>query len=176
MVVGVEVVLRYNMKKFSVGVIHYGEIPQSNLQQINIGMMIRTSVLFGCTEFFVIGDCGFDKKFLYGHALINAVNNKTISINNIACKTKDNIISSLNKLSQLKVFSTPNHSNIKPFDYEASGPEPLFLFGSETTGIHDDIITGTFNSAVVTIPNIGNLTSYNSSTSMAIVCSKYLNI
>ena len=164
------------MKNFSVAVIHFGEIPQNNLQQINIGMMLRTSVQMGCTEFYIIGDCGFDKKFLYGHGLVEAVKNGIIKIKNVLCSTEDEIIRYLNTLPNTKIFSTPLSYPNKTFDFDYTDEHPIFIFGAETTGISEYIIKNVYNSKIVTIPKVGSLSSYNSSISMAMICSRYLNL
>lgn len=164
------------MRNFSVGVIQYGETFNEVFQHINVGMMLRTSVLFGIKNFYIIGSFGFDKKYAYGKGLINSLNAGDIVINNVACLSYYNIIDRLKYLSQFYkiVFCTPNKVELQNFNFKIEYDKPpLFLFGTENGGIDNSIMTDK-NFEVITLPQFANLSGYNSSSAMSMICFKYL--
>ena len=68
------------MRTFSVGVIQWGQESNIPFQHINVGIMLRTAVLLGVKNFYIIGDYGFDKSFAYGHGLQNSLINNDIKM------------------------------------------------------------------------------------------------
>jgi tRNA G18 (ribose-2'-O)-methylase SpoU len=157
---------------FSVGVINL-------TGELNVGMMLRSACLFGAENFYIFGRKKFDKRSTVGaekyinivqysyddpiHAdelILTDIKGLWQSYHNIVLCERGGYDLSETKWSEI----------LGRFDCYHS---PLFLFGSESHGIPENIIN--FNKCVkVSIPQRGVLRSFNVSAAMNIICWDYI--
>ena len=154
----------------------------------NLGTMIRTASLLGCTTFYIAGRKKWDKRLSVGaHHYINVV--FLPDIYNIVIDTRHDHEC---KCGTCKTLNVPKfHDFIAKHGYtpiflehggenilEPSNPwrsieKPLFMFGNESFGIDPSIIQSTPNKHLLSIPQLGIMRSYNVATSLAIVVWEY---
>ena len=137
---------------------------------LNVGMMIRTACLLGAEDVFVFGRKKIDKR-----SSVGAENYIPISYYTYEdpLSMEDELIDDIQRLSQgytpvlVEQGGTPlqyhDHNSI---DY------PLFLFGSESHGIPEEVCKAFPNH--ISIPQWGVLRSYNVSSAMSMVCWDYV--
>jgi len=136
---------------------------------LNIGIMIRTSVLLGASDFFIFGRKKYDKRSTVGaqnYINIHNYDSSILSINEVIESFGYNPVLIEQGGTSLPLSRNEWHDMVK---------KPLFLFGSESHGIPNDITTELFNNGapILSIPQHGVLRSYNVSTAMSIISWEY---
>jgi tRNA(Leu) C34 or U34 (ribose-2'-O)-methylase TrmL len=141
---------------------------------LNIGMMIRSATLLGARDFFIFGRRKYDKRSTVGAQ--NYINIHKFG-NTVADITK-----ACTNFSYFPVFiehgGTPLPLNVGDWeDIEdmdiINNFRPMFIFGSESNGIPNDILDSFPYCKILSIPQRGVLRSFNVSSTMAIVCWEY---
>lgn len=135
---------------------------------LNIGIMIRTASLMGADEFYIFGRRKYDKRSTVGaHNYIDVHRPGDIDV--------DNIIKICLDGGYTPIFIEQGGEDIKDVNkLRGWVNRPLFIFGSESEGIPEDLMNRIrFRSEVPTytmsLPQRGVLRSYNVSTAMSIV-------
>lgn len=151
--------LNDNQPKFGYAVAAY------NIDKgLNIGTMIRTSVLFGADEFFIFGDNKWDKR-----STVGAQN--YIKITKL---TNKDLFEELNNRGYYPVIFEPNKTNFDPSEIiHTKNSKPCFIFGSENEGIPAKYLEQTND--IYSIPQYGVLRSLNVSVACGIILYSYVN-
>jgi tRNA G18 (ribose-2'-O)-methylase SpoU len=150
--------------------------------EINIGMVIRTASVMGCSKVYVVGRKKFDKRTTVGaehyidieyitEGVSGADHNKTIQEFdiNIFCKEK-NIH---------PILIEQGGENIEDYsfrEYIRGDKHPCFVFGSESDGLPKHILDlGRMGLCpILSIPQLGPMRSLNVSNATSIVIYEYI--
>lgn len=134
---------------------------------LNIGMMMRTAALLGASDFFIFGRKKYDKRSTVGAQ--NYINVHQYDM------TVYHLHSVCNEFGYTPVFIEQGGMTLPLRDGEWKNmPERLlFIFGSESDGIPNDIIYSFPHSPIISIPQRGVLRSFNVSAAMSIVAWEY---
>lgn len=130
----------------------------------SVGEMMRSSVVFGASEFIVCGKKTFDKRGVVGsHSYI-----KVVKCDLELC------FSLIKQLGWEPVFFETSGKTLGiPDMMKALPPNPCFIFGDEVKGIPKDVIPDGYEH-VYCLRQPGVLKSLNASACAAIVMSKYV--
>lgn len=125
--------------------------------ELNIGMMLRSAVIFGANTFYIFGKKRYDKRSTVGaQNYINIVKQDLELFD--ACMLVANI---------KPIFFEPGGEKYIPFDVFRKGLyHPCFVFGSEKEGIPASIVK---KQQTYAIPQYGVLRSLNVSAAASIV-------
>lgn len=137
---------------------------------LNLGSMIRTSVIFGAEKFFIIGKKRYDKRSTVGaHNYINIQfieedvdEYPHLAFNDIVKDYEPHIIEQ-------------GGQNINNFSFSINNKiPPCVIFGSESNGFSETVINVAkdFNFKILSIPQYGVLRSLNVSSAASIVINK----
>lgn len=137
---------------------------------LNLGMSIRSSVVFGAREIFIFGKKSYDKR-------------TTVGAQNYIDITKYDLLDEF--LDELRFTSKYNY---EPIFIEQGGAKfsptnvywkslmkarnPIFIFGAESEGIPQRILDK-FKGNIYTIQQLGVLRSLNVSACVSIVAAQY---
>lgn len=135
---------------------------------LNIGMMIRSSSLLGASDFFIFGRRKYDRRSTVGA-------HKYINVHTLDATTDD--IYKCIHMGYTPIFVEQNGIDITSDEFSnlvCYDINPLFLFGSESHGIPDEILNTFRDYPRVSIPQRGVLRSFNVSAAMNIVVWNYL--
>lgn len=128
---------------------------------LNIGVMMRTAVIFGAEKFFVAARNKYDKRSTVGaHNYIEIV--KDISI--------ENLIVTITSHGYSPVCCELGGTNIRNFEFPK---KPCFIFGNEGLGVPEEVLNNC--QYKVEIPQPGVLRSLNVSIAAGIVMYEYFN-
>lgn len=132
---------------------------------LNIGMMIRTAVIFGCRDFFIIGKKKYDKRSTVGA-------DKYINIHKIDIDPFEKPFAIAGEIERkgykpICIEQEGRDINFYPF-YPHDEPKCL-IFGSESEGIPDSL---TRNFPVISVVQRGVIRSLNVSATCAIILHK----
>lgn len=161
-------------RRFSVGCINV-------TGELNVGMMIRSACLMGAENFYIFGRKKFDKRSTVGaenyinivqytfddplHAdedILHVLNHLHASYHEIiVCEQGGYELGTVEWTDRLRLLT-----NSKEYT-------PLFLFGSESHGVPENIVD-TRHFGKVSIPQVGVLRSFNVSAAMNIILWDYL--
>lgn len=132
---------------------------------LNVGMMLRTAVIFGASEFFIFGDKKFDKRTAKGaHNYIKVVN----------CPDLTPLNTIIKQLGWTPVFMATSGKPLALHDMKRVLPHnPCFIFGNESKGLPRDLIPEDYEH-IYCLRQPGVLRSLNVSSCAAIVMSRYV--
>ncbi len=163
----------------------YFKIPVSILLlnltgEMNIGMMVRTAAVMGCSKVYIIGRKKFDKRSTVGaehyidieyitEGVSGADHNKTIEEFDLLqfCQERD----------IHPILIEQGGENIENFtfrDYIRGEKHPCFVFGSESDGLPDHIKALQNIIPILSIPQLGVMRSLNVSNACSIVVYDYI--
>ena len=134
---------------------------------LNIGMMMRSASLLGARDFFIFGRKKYDKRSTVGAQNYINVHQYPMDVKFVHAVCQDT--------GYTPVFIEQGGLTIPLSDGEWSRmpTNPMFVFGSESDGISEDIIYSFPHSPVISIPQRGVLRSFNVSSAMSIVTWEY---
>lgn len=141
--------------------------------ELNVGMMIRSACLFGAETIYTFGRKKYDKR-----STVGAQNYSTL----VQYKYDDpmtaggSILTDLIDLSKKHtiILCEGGGDELGSFNWSYRYiPSPLFIFGSESFGIPEEI-TNHFYNNIVSIPQRGVLRSFNVSAAMNIIVWDYM--
>lgn len=141
---------------------------------INVGMALRTSSLFGVSKFYIIGRRKYDKRGNVGmDKYIEVVKiTSTEGFHNEEFDTEKliEILSDLSRIYNL-IFIEQGGSNVVNYfnTYDKKGKPCLFIAGNEGIGIPKEITSHFRESAMVEIPQKGVGRSFNVACAISIV-------
>jgi tRNA G18 (ribose-2'-O)-methylase SpoU len=146
--------------------------------EMNIGMIIRTASVMGCSKVYVIGRKKFDKRFTVGaehyidieyitEGVSGADHNKTIQEFDISTFCEERDIHPI-----LVEQGGENIEEVSFREYISEGKTPCFVFGSESNGLPEHILK--LNYPMVSIPQLGAMRSLNVSNAASIVIYDYI--
>ena len=165
--------------------------------ELNIGAMIRSSNLSGCSKFVIFGNKKYDKRsavgaFEYLNVIKVAGNKKNILKNKLEENDyilDENILIDFIKnnnyipifIEQKEESIEPTNENIKQIlDYSFQNSKtPLLIYGNELKGVPDNIynIKNSFDKYYsLELSQAGNLASFNVSATCAIISYKFFEI
>jgi tRNA(Leu) C34 or U34 (ribose-2'-O)-methylase TrmL len=167
-------------RKFSVGAINI-------TGELNIGMMIRSACLMGAENFYIFGRKKFDKRSTVGAE--NYINIKQFTYDD-PISADEQMKEDIDKLrGPHHVFlceqggtplhkkkwsdSYPNNTSYDHGRHNWQSNHPLFLFGSESHGIPQNIVDSFPPIHRLSIPQVGVLRSFNVSAACNIVLWDY---
>jgi tRNA G18 (ribose-2'-O)-methylase SpoU len=131
---------------------------------LNLGMMIRTAVIFGCEKFFVVGKKRYDRRSTVGA-------HNYIDIKFIETDPFDKPFDVLQEIEEeyepMIVEQEGYDINCEKFGY--SWKKPCFLFGEENRGVPKEML---ISNKIYSIDQVGVLRSLNVSATCAIVLNK----
>ena len=140
---------------------------------LNIGIMIRTASLLGASDFFIFGRKKYDKRSTVGAE--NYIN--------VHRYTSDDIYTLLDNPRWYPVFvehggvelplSTAEWGMINSTMTMVGDRRPIFIFGSESNGIPEEVLNAFEYYPKISLPQCGVLRSFNVSTAMSLVCWEY---
>lgn len=148
---------------------------------LNVGMMMRSASLFGAKEFVIYGRRKYDKRSTVGAQ--NYIKNERVEGLTEDGKHFDipSFIDLVERKNWFPIFVEHDGMDLAVVDWKAElkiwkFKHPCFIFGNETVGIPENLITyfHGFDSLNVSIPQMGVLRSFNVSASMNIVIWDYL--
>ena len=130
---------------------------------LNIGMMMRTASLLGASDFFIFGRRKYDKRSTVGAQNYINVHRYPMDVKSLHDVCQDTGYQPVFiEQGGLTLPLTEGEWNRMP-------TKPMFVFGSESDGIPEDIIYTFPHAPIISIPHRGVLRSYNVSSAMSIV-------
>jgi tRNA G18 (ribose-2'-O)-methylase SpoU len=130
---------------------------------LNIGMMMRTASLLGASDFFIFGRRKYDKRSTVGAQNYINVHRYPMDVKSLHDVCQDTGYQPVFiEQGGLTLPLTEGEWNRMP-------TKPMFVFGSESDGIPEDIIYTFPYAPIISIPQRGVLRSYNVSSAMSIV-------
>ena len=165
--------------------------------ELNVGAMIRSSNLTGCSKFVVFGNKKYDKRsavgaFEYLDVIKIAGNKKNILKNKLEesdyILDENILINFIKNNNYIPIFIEQKEESIEPtyqnirniLDYSVKNNKtPLLIYGNELKGVPDNIynIKNSFDKYYsLELPQAGNLASFNVSASCAIISYKFFEI
>lgn len=141
--------------------------------ELNIGMMIRTAVIFAASDFIIVGKKKYDKRSTVGgHNYINIV--KTEQQDFLTTLTRMDMFPVLIETSGDKLLNRETFSQL----FYRQSPDlkiinPCFVFGSESEGIPPSLLSS-YPEDTYRIDMPGVLRSLNVSSCCAIVAHNYV--
>jgi len=130
---------------------------------LNIGMMMRTASLLGARDFFIFGRKKYDKRSTVGAQNYINVHQSPMDVKSFHDVCQDTGYSPVFiEQGGLIMPLTEGEWNRMP-------TKPMFVFGSESDGIPEDIIYTFPYAPVISLPQHGVLRSYNVASAMSIV-------
>lgn len=130
---------------------------------LNIGMMMRTASLLGARDFFIFGRKKYDKRSTVGAQNYINVHQSPMDVKSLheACQDTEYQPVFIEQ-GGLTVPLTEGERDRMP-------TKPMFVFGSESDGIPEDIMYTFPYAPIISIPQHGVLRSYNVAAAMSIV-------
>ena len=130
---------------------------------LNIGMMMRTASLLGASDFFIFGRRKYDKRSTVGAQNYINVHQSPMDVKSLheACQDTEYQPVFIEQ-GGLTVPLTEGERDRMP-------TKPMFVFGSESDGIPEDIMYTFPYAPIISIPQHGVLRSYNVAAAMSIV-------
>ena len=153
---------------------------------LNLGSMIRTSLLMGANKFIVYGRKKFDSRGCVG-------SDKYIEVEKVDCLKldltydPDEFISFINDNNYYPIFVEQGGELLGTFDWydittsherQFFGKIPCFIFGNETNGIPQNLLDTRekfTHSLTVSVPQFGVIRSFNVSTTCGIVLYSFVD-
>jgi tRNA G18 (ribose-2'-O)-methylase SpoU len=130
---------------------------------LNIGMMMRTASLLGARDFFIFGRKKYDKRSTVGAQNYINVHQSPMDVKSLheACQDTE----------YQPVFIEQGGLNLPltEGEWDRMPTKPMFVFGSESDGIPEDIMYTFPYAPIISIPQHGVLRSYNVAAAMSIV-------
>ncbi len=169
------------LKSFSKG-IGYSVLTFNLSGSFNMGLMIRSALLTGCSTFYYAGKKHYDKRTTVGanHYLDIQHVSDLLSTEGV----KDEPIYNYDKIREFISDKTPifieqggvNYSSLKYTNIK----NPLFIFGNERYGIPKELIDSCHRPdtkpIILSIPQHGVLRSYNVACALSIITSHYYGL
>lgn len=161
---------------------------------LNIGAMIRSSNLSGCSKFIIFGNKKYDKRSAVGAFeyldVIKVSGNKQNLLKNKLEESdyildENILINFIKKNNYLPIFIEQKEESIEPtnenikkiLEYSLNNNKtPLLIYGNELKGIPDNIydIKNSFDKYYsLELPQAGNLASFNVSATCSILSYKF---
>lgn len=156
-------VCRKDKLPFSVGTINI-------TGELNIGMMIRSACLFGAEKFYTFGRKKYDKRSTVGAENYLNIVQYTYDDPMTADESILHDLKQLQNKHEIILCETGGNELGGDHNWEAFN-SPLFLFGSESFGIPENISQEFIK---VSIPQRGVLRSFNVSAAMNIIIWDYI--
>ena len=130
---------------------------------LNIGMMMRTASLLGASDFFIFGRRKYDKRSTVGAQNYINVHRYPMDVKSLHDVCQDT--------GYQPVFIEQGGLTLPLTEVERNRmpTKPMFVFGSESDGIPEDIMYTFPYAPIISIPQRGVLRSYNVSSAMSIV-------
>ncbi len=146
--------------------------------EINIGMIIRTACVMGCSKVYLIGRKKYDKRTSVGaehyidiefitEGVRGADHNRTIQEFDLLSFCKDKNIHPI-----LVEQGGQNIEDFSFYEYIRGGKHPCFVFGSESDGLPKTVLSQGLER--ISIPQLGAMRSLNVSTSASIIIYDYI--
>ena len=146
--------------------------------EFNLGMIIRTAAVMGCSKVYIIGKKKFDKRTTVGaehyidieyvtEGVRGADHNRTIQTFDLLSFCKERNIHPI-----LVEQGGQNIEDISFYDYIRGDKHPCFVFGSESEGLPKHILD--LDLLKVSIPQLGAMRSLNVSNAASIVIYDYI--
>jgi tRNA G18 (ribose-2'-O)-methylase SpoU len=154
-------------RKFSVGAINITGC-------LNIGVMIRSACLLGAENFYIFGRRSFDKRSTVGaEKYINIVQYSYDD----PLTAGENMVKDITVLADKHIVIGCEQGGREVGSRNGrwvKGLNPLFLFGSESHGLPEEVVEliPTYN--LVSIPQVGVMRSFNVSAAMNIILWDYI--
>ena len=148
------------------------------LGDLNVGMMLRSAVVFGAEKFFIVGRRKFDRR-----SAVGAQN--YMDVVRVAA-VDDHLVSNCNlEVDSQKVYDTVVEHGYVPILFETGGRDfremnqiwdnlnshskkPCLIFGSESDGLPKPLVEMVDSDYIVSIPQWGVLRSLNVSAAASI--------
>ena len=130
---------------------------------LNIGMMMRTASLLGARDFFIFGRKKYDKRSTVGAQNYINVHQSPMDVKSLHEVCQDT--------EYQPVFIEQGGLNLPltEGEWDRMPTKPMFVFGSESDGIPEDIMYTFPYAPNISIPQHGVLRSYNVAAAMSIV-------
>ena len=130
---------------------------------LNIGMMMRTASLLGARDFFIFGRKKYDKRSTVGAQNYINVHQSPMDVKSLHEVCQDT--------EYQPVFIDQGGLNLPltEGEWDRMPTKPMFVFGSESDGIPEDIMYTFPYAPIISIPQHGVLRSYNVAAAMSIV-------
>ena len=159
---------RSQSRNFSVGAINI-------TGELNIGMMIRSACLMGAENFYIFGRKKFDKRSTVGaEKYINIIQysyDDPMTADEKMCEDIMNLLGP-HHIFLCEQGGTPIHKKKWNPEYDHrvwQNNHPLFLFGSESHGIPQNIVKMFPPIHRLSIPQVGVMRSFNVASAMNII-------
>lgn len=131
---------------------------------LNIGVVLRSAVLFGADKFYITGKQRYDKRSTVGA-------HNYIQVDKIKTFDYDLMIERIILDGYTPVFIETNGKPISTIHNDARIYKPCFIFGEEGAGIPEELLSK--NYPIFEIPMFGVLRSYNVSVAASIAMYEY---
>ena len=130
---------------------------------LNIGMMMRTASLLGARDFFIFGRKKYDKRSTVGAQNYINVHQYPMDVKSLHEVCQDT--------EYQPVFIEQGGLTVPltEGEWDRMPTKPMFVFGSESDGIPEDIMYTFPYAPIISIPQHGVLRSYNVAAAMSIV-------
>ena len=130
---------------------------------LNIGMMMRTASLLGARDFFIFGRKKYDKRSTVGAQNYINVHRYPMDVKSLHEVCQDT--------EYQPVFIEQGGLTVPltEGEWDRMPTKPMFVFGSESDGIPEDIMYTFPYAPIISIPQHGVLRSYNVAAAMSIV-------
>jgi len=130
---------------------------------LNIGMMMRTASLLGARDFFIFGRKKYDKRSTVGAQNYINVHRYPMDVKSLHDVCQDT--------EYQPVFIEQGGLTVPltEGEWDRMPTKPMFVFGSESDGIPEDIMYTFPYAPIISIPQHGVLRSYNVAAAMSIV-------
>ena len=154
-------------RKFAVGAINI-------TGELNIGMMIRSASLFGAEKFYIFGRKKFDKRSTVGAENYIEIVHYSYDAPIDADEQLADDIATVSEKYTIVACEQGGHEIGKRNTNWSKEIKPLFLFGSESHGIPQNVLDIIPPFDKISIPQVGVLRSFNVSAAMNIVLWDYV--
>ena len=136
---------------------------------LNIGMIIRTSVIFGARKFFIIGKKRYDKRSTVGAHNYIDIEYLSYDVDTICGQKKV-----LEKIFEeyCPVFVEQGGTDVKNYSFASMNTPPCIIMGNEGSGIPKEMMEMVNDRRVISISQLGGLRSLNVSAATSIVLHK----
>lgn len=130
---------------------------------LNIGMMMRTASLLGARDFFIFGRKKYDKRSTVGAQNYINVHQSPMDVKSLHKVCQDT------EYQPVFIEQGGLTLPLTEGEWDRMPTKPMFVFGSESDGIPEDIMYTFPYAPIISIPQHGVLRSYNVAAAMSIV-------
>lgn len=134
---------------------------------LNIGMMMRTASLLGARDFFIFGRKKYDKRSTVGAQNYINVHRLPMEVKSFHDVCHDT------EYSPVFIEQGGLTLPLTEGEWGRMPAKPMFVFGSESDGVPEDIMYTFPHAPIISIPQRGVLRSFNVSSAMSIVAWEY---